>query len=37
MTTHWVSYSLVAGADLEILHNGDPLTLQAGEPVHINW
>ena len=37
MTTHWVSYSLVAGASLEILHNGDPLTLQAGEPVHINW
>jgi hypothetical protein len=28
---------LVSGTDLEILHNGQPLTLRAGEPQHINW
>lgn len=37
MTTHWVTYSLVAGTRLEIVHNGEPLTLLAGEPRHINW
>jgi alpha,alpha-trehalose phosphorylase len=37
MTTQWVTYTLVSGTDLEILHNGQPLTLRAGEPQHINW
>jgi alpha,alpha-trehalose phosphorylase len=37
MTTHWVTYTLVSGNDLEILHDGQPLTLRAGEPQHLNW
>ncbi|HEY6531012.1 MAG TPA: glycosyl hydrolase family 65 protein [Acidimicrobiales bacterium] len=37
MTTQWVTYTLVSGTDLEILHNGEPLTLRAGEPQHIKW
>jgi len=37
MTTHWVTYTLVSGNDLEILHNGEPLVLRAGDPQHVNW
>jgi alpha,alpha-trehalose phosphorylase len=37
MTTHWVTYTLVSGTRLEILHDGQPLTLLPGEPVHLDW
>jgi alpha,alpha-trehalose phosphorylase len=37
MTPHRVSYSLVVGTSLEIVHNDRPITLIADEPVHIHW
>ncbi|MCD9622386.1 glycoside hydrolase family 65 protein [Rhabdothermincola salaria] len=37
MTTHWVTYTLVSGTRLEILHDGQPFTLLPGEPLHLNW
>jgi alpha,alpha-trehalose phosphorylase len=37
LSTHWVTYSLVSGTRVQIVHNGEELALQAGEPVHINW
>jgi alpha,alpha-trehalose phosphorylase len=37
MTTHWVTYTLVSGTRIEIVHDGQPLSLLPGEPVHVNW
>ena len=37
ITPRWVTYSLVDGHAVEIGHNGAPVTLRPGEPVHIDW
>jgi alpha,alpha-trehalose phosphorylase len=37
ISARWVTYSLVDGRAVEIGHNGAPVTLRPGEPVHIDW
>jgi alpha,alpha-trehalose phosphorylase len=37
ISTHWITYSLVAGTRVDIVHNDETITLQAGEPIHVNW
>jgi alpha,alpha-trehalose phosphorylase len=37
ITRQWVTYTLVAGQSIDIGHNGAPVGLRPGEPVHVDW